>query len=133
MASASPSRPRTFWRHSLARCWAPPSASSRAWAPSVVIGIDGYQIAQNGSAGAALAIAAVGSFIGATIGLVGLMLIAGPVSQAALAFGPPEYFAITVVGLFVLSKISSASVYERIRRSARPLLSRVRMSSWSRL
>ncbi|MCL4369464.1 MAG: tripartite tricarboxylate transporter permease [Chloroflexi bacterium] len=79
-------------------------------APSVVIGIDGYQIAKKGRAGAALAIAAVGSFIGATVGLVGLTLIAGPVSQAALAFGPPEYFAITVVGLFVLSKISSASL-----------------------
>lgn len=65
---------------------------------------------EKGRAGAALAIAAVGSFIGATIGLVGLMLVAGPVSQAALAFGPPEYFAITVVGLFVLSKISSASL-----------------------
>ncbi len=79
-------------------------------APSVVIGIDGYQIARKGRAGAALATAAVGSFIGATIGLIGLTLIAGPVSQAALAFGPPEYFAITVVGLFVLSKISSASL-----------------------
>ena len=49
-------------------------------APSVVIGIDGYQIAKKGRAGAALAIAAVGSFIGATVGLVGLTLIAGPVS-----------------------------------------------------
>jgi putative tricarboxylic transport membrane protein len=77
-------------------------------APSVVIGIDGHMIAKKGRAGAALAVAAVGSFFGATIGLIGLTLIAGPVSRAALAFGPPEYFAVTVVGLFVLSKISSA-------------------------
>ena len=78
-------------------------------APSVVIGIDGYKIARKGRAGAALAVAAVGSFIGATIGLVGLTLIAGPLSQAALAFGPPEFFAITVVGLVILSRVSSAS------------------------
>ncbi|HEX9014998.1 MAG TPA: tripartite tricarboxylate transporter permease [Chloroflexota bacterium] len=79
-------------------------------APSVVIAIDGHQVAKRGRAGAALAISAVGSFIGATIGLVGLMFIAGPVSEAALAFGPPEYFAITVVGLVVLSRVSSTSL-----------------------
>jgi len=78
--------------------------------PSVVIGMDGFQASKKGRAGPALAVAATGSFIGATIGLVGLSLVAGPLSEAALAFGPPEYFAITVVGLLVLSRMSSASM-----------------------
>jgi putative tricarboxylic transport membrane protein len=78
-------------------------------APSVVIAIDGYKAARRGRAGAALSVAAMGSFLGASIGLVGLAVLAGPLSQAALAFGPPEYFVITVVGLLVLSKISSTS------------------------
>ncbi len=80
-------------------------------APSVVIGIDGYQIAKKGRAGAALAVSAIGSFIGATVGLVGLILLAEPVSDAALSLGPPEYAAITVLGLFVLSRMSSSSFW----------------------
>ncbi len=79
-------------------------------APSVVIAIDGYRIAKKGRPGAALAVAAIGSFIGASIGLVGLALVAVPVSELALILGPPEYFAITVVGLFVLSQMSGASL-----------------------
>ncbi|HEX9014547.1 MAG TPA: tripartite tricarboxylate transporter permease [Chloroflexota bacterium] len=79
-------------------------------APSVVIGIDGYKLSKKGRAGAALSIAAVSAFIGATIGLVGLTLLAGPVSHWALAFGPPEYFVLCVVGFLVLSKMSSSSL-----------------------
>src|ERR1035437_5762267 len=60
--------------------------------PSVVIRIDGYEMTKKGRAGAALAVAAVGSFIGASIGLLGLTFAAGLVSRGALAFGPPEYF-----------------------------------------
>lgn len=79
--------------------------------PSVVIRIDGYEMTKKGRAGAALAVAAVGSFIGASIGLLGLTFAAGLVSRGALAFGPPEYFCTGVVGLFVLIRISSASVF----------------------
>lgn len=81
-------------------------------APSVVIGIDGYQVAKKGRAGAALAVSAIASFIGASIGLVGLTLLAGPLSDAALAFGPPEYFALTVTGLLILSRMSSTSLWK---------------------
>lgn len=76
---------------------------------SVVIGMDGHQIALKGRAGAALAVCATASFIGASIGLIGLATLAGPVSQAALVFGPPEYFALTVVGLLVLSRLANSS------------------------
>lgn len=78
-------------------------------AASVVTAIDGYQMARKGKAGAALAVAAVGSFVAGTLGLVGLMFFAPILAKAALEFGPPEYFAIVIVGLVFLSKIGSSS------------------------
>jgi putative tricarboxylic transport membrane protein len=76
-------------------------------AASVVTCIDGYQMARKGRAGVALGISALGSFIGGTAGIVGLMLVAPPLSEFALRFGPPEYFALTVLGLTLLSYLSS--------------------------
>lgn len=81
-------------------------------APSVVIAMDGYKLTSRGRGGAALAVAAVASFIGASIGLVGLTLFAGVVSGVALSFGPPEYTAITIFGLVVLSRMSSGSMWK---------------------
>jgi len=65
---------------------------------SVVTCIDGYQMARKGRAGPALAIAAWGSFIAGTLSVVGLMLISKPLANAALSFGPPEYFALMCAG-----------------------------------
>src|SRR5512137_1645480 len=62
-------------------------------AVSIVTCMDGYQMARKGRAGAALAIAAIGSFVAGTAGIVGLMLFAPALGSFALAFGPPEYFA----------------------------------------
>ena len=73
---------------------------------SVVTTLDGFQMAKRGRGGAALFIAAVGSFIAGTIGLVFLTFLAKPLAQLALKFGPPEYFAIAVFGLLVLSQLS---------------------------
>jgi len=78
-------------------------------AASVVTCLDGYRMARKGRAGAALAVAAVGSFIAGTIGIVLLMLFAPPLGKAALAFGPPEYFGIAVVGMLMLSNLSGGS------------------------
>ncbi len=78
-------------------------------AASVVTCLDGYPMAQKGRAGAALAVSAIGSFVAGTIGIVGLTLLAPPLAQAALAFGPPEYFAISLVGLIFLSKLTGTS------------------------
>jgi len=75
-------------------------------AASVVTCLDGNQMAKKGRAGAALAISAIGSFIAGTIGLVGLTFFAPLLSRAALKFGPPEYFAIAVLGLVLLTNLT---------------------------
>lgn len=79
-------------------------------AASAITCIDGYQMARQGRAGPALGIAAFGSFIAGTIGVFLLMIIAPPVAEFALRFGPPEIFAIMVLGLTVLSYLSSGSL-----------------------
>jgi putative tricarboxylic transport membrane protein len=76
---------------------------------SVVTCIDGYQMARQGRAGVALGISAFGSFIGGTIGVVGLMLLAPPLSEFALQFGPPEYFAMILCGFSILINIGTGS------------------------
>ncbi len=75
---------------------------------TVMTSIDGYQMALQGRAGAALGIAAIGSFIAGTLGTIGLMLLAPPLAKAALAFGPPEYFALIVLGLTALAAVGSS-------------------------
>lgn len=78
-------------------------------ASSVITCIDGHQMALKGRAGPALGIAAFGSFIAGTIGVIGLMAFAVPLSRFALAFGPHEYFALIVLGLTFVSYLSHGS------------------------
>ena len=77
---------------------------------SVVTCMDGYQMARQGRAGSALGIAAFGSFIAGTIGLIGLQFIAEPLSAIALKFGPPEYFAIILLGFTFVTYLSHGSM-----------------------
>jgi putative tricarboxylic transport membrane protein len=77
---------------------------------SIVTCLDGYQMARQGRAGPALGIAAFGSFIGGTVGIVGLMFLAPVLGQAALSFGPPEFFGLTFLGLTLVSYLSRGSV-----------------------
>jgi len=79
-------------------------------AASVVTCIDGYQMARRGRAGPALGIAAFGSFIGGTISIIGLMIIAPPLAEAALKFGPPEYFSLMILGMTLLIYLTSGSI-----------------------
>lgn len=81
-------------------------------AASVVTALDGYEMAKRGRAGAALAVSAVGSFVAGTLGVVGLMLFAPPLAAFALSLGPPEYFAIALLGLVALSRVSSGSFWK---------------------
>ncbi|MGE0420229.1 MAG: tripartite tricarboxylate transporter permease [Acetobacteraceae bacterium] len=68
-------------------------------AASVITCIDGYQMARQGRGGAALAIAAVGSFIGGCLATIALAFLAIPLAKLALGFGPAEFFALMVLGL----------------------------------
>ena len=79
-------------------------------ASSVMTCIDGGAMAKKGRAGAALCIAAVGSFIAGTFGLVLLTVVAPPLASLALSFGPPEYTALLVLGLIFLAYMSSTSL-----------------------
>jgi len=79
-------------------------------AASVVTCIDGYQMAKKGRAGPALGIAAIGSFIAGTIGVIGLTFVAPPLAEFALSFGPPEYFSLTLLGLLMATLIGGDSV-----------------------
>src|SRR4030095_14047048 len=66
--------------------------------------------AKHGGAAAPLTIAAVGSFFAGTVGVVGIMLAAGWLADVAIQFGPPEYFAITLGGILLLSRLSGGSI-----------------------
>ena len=79
-------------------------------AASVVTCLDGYEMAKRGRAGAALGIAAVGSFIGGTVATFGLVLVALPLSRLALKFGPPEYFSLICVGLSLVMGLAGKSL-----------------------
>jgi putative tricarboxylic transport membrane protein len=79
-------------------------------AASVVTSLDGYKMALKGKAGAALGIAAIGSFIAGTIGVIGLTFVAPPLAEFALKFGPPEYFSLTLVGLLLAVFLSGSSI-----------------------
>jgi len=76
----------------------------------VVTCLDGYQMARQGLAGPALGISAFGSFIAGTFGVVLLMLIAPPLAEFALRFGPPEYFAVMFAALTLISYLASGSM-----------------------
>lgn len=72
--------------------------------------LDGYPMARNGRGGAALAISAVASFLGGTVSVIGLTLLAVPLSKFALQFGPPEYFMLMLFALTAVSAFTGASI-----------------------
>jgi putative tricarboxylic transport membrane protein len=79
-------------------------------ASSVVTCFDGYQMARQGRAGAALGISAFASFIAGTFSIFGLILLAPTLANFALRFGPPEYFALMVMGLTVVAYLARKSM-----------------------
>jgi putative tricarboxylic transport membrane protein len=83
-------------------------------AASVITAIDGYQMARKGRAGAALGIAAFGSFIAGTLGVIGLAFMAPPLARVALKFGPPEYFSLMILGLTVLTFLAGGSMLKSL-------------------
>ena len=79
-------------------------------ASSVATCIDGYQMAKQGRAGAALGIAAIGSFIGAGLALLLLTFTAPVIVRLAWAFGPVEFFSLTVLGLGLVTGLAGKSI-----------------------
>jgi putative tricarboxylic transport membrane protein len=77
---------------------------------SVMTTLDGYQMALKGRAGAALGMAAIGSFIAGTVSVVLLMVAAPPLADLAVTFGPPEYFALMLLGLTTLASLTGGSM-----------------------
>ncbi len=81
---------------------------------SVMTCLDGYQMAMQGRAGKALGIAAIGSFIAGTVSVVFLMLMSIPLVKFALSFGPPEYFALMLMGLATIAGLTGGSVLKAL-------------------
>ena len=77
---------------------------------SIVTAIEGNKMARNGRAGAALATAAIGSFVAGTIGTIGITFLAEPVVNLALKFGPAEYFSLMVLCFVTVSAVLGSSM-----------------------
>lgn len=91
-------------------------------AQSVVTCLDGYQMARQGRAGPALGIAAFGSFIAGTIGVIGLMLLAPPLARFALRFGPAEIFALVLLAFALVGYLASGSMAKALMMAVLGLL-----------
>ena len=83
-------------------------------AASVVTCLDGYQMARQGRAGPALGMSAFGSFIGGTLSVMGLMVLAPLLIQAALKFGPAEFFSLMLFGLTLIAYLGSGSLIKSL-------------------
>jgi putative tricarboxylic transport membrane protein len=91
-------------------------------ASSVITCLDGYQMARQGKAGLALGISTIGSFIAGTLSILGLMFLAYPLANAALKFGPPEYFSLMCVGLVILTFLTQGSMVKSLMMALLGLL-----------
>ena len=91
-------------------------------AASAITCLDGYQMARKGRAGAALTIAAIGSFIGGVLAPVGLVIAAPPLARLGLRFGPPEFFGLMVLGISLVTGLSGKSIVKALIMAAFGLL-----------
>ena len=83
-------------------------------ASSVITCIDGYQMARQGRAGPALAIAALGSFFAGTVGTLLVATFSPPLAAAALRFGPWEYFSLMLLGLIATVVLAQGSLLKAV-------------------
>src|SRR5512139_818403 len=81
---------------------------------SVVTCLDGYQMARNGHAGKALAIAAIGSFFAGTVATLLVAAFAPPLAELALKFGPADYFSLMVLGLIAAVVLAHGSLIKAV-------------------
>jgi len=83
-------------------------------AASVVTVLEGYRMARKGRAGAALAVSAVGSFVAGSISILFLSFMAPTLADAALKFGPAEYFTVALVGLLIMSRLTGGNLLKSL-------------------
>jgi putative tricarboxylic transport membrane protein len=76
---------------------------------TIVTALEGHQMAKSGRGGAALATAAIGSFVAGTLATLGLALLAPPLVKVALALGPAEYFGLIVVAFAAVTSVLGRS------------------------
>jgi putative tricarboxylic transport membrane protein len=79
-------------------------------ASSVMTAVDGYPLAKQGRGGVAMVLCQVGSFIGGTLSIVGLMIVALPLAMFALRFGPAENFSVMFFALILAATLISESM-----------------------
>ncbi len=91
-------------------------------AASAITCLEGYEMAKRGRAGAALAIAAIGSFVGGNVATLALVLVALPLTNLALKFGAPEFFAMMIVGLSLVTSLASSSLVRALMSAVLGLL-----------
>ncbi|GAB3041368.1 tripartite tricarboxylate transporter permease [Sediminivirga luteola] len=89
---------------------------------SVVLTLDGYQMARKGRAGAALALSAIASFVAAILSLIGLITLAGPIARFALNFGPAENLAVMLLGLATIVSFAGSNVLRGVTMAAAGIL-----------
>ena len=89
---------------------------------SIVTCIDGYQMARQGRAGPALAIAAIGSFFAGTVGTLLIALAGPPLAEVALKFGAPEYFSLMLMGLVAAAVLAQGDMGKSLAMVALGLL-----------
>jgi len=89
---------------------------------AVVTCIDGYQMARQGRAGPALAIAAIGSFFAGTVGTLLIALAGPPLADIALKFGSPEYFSLMLMGLVAAAVLAEGDIVKSLAMVAFGLL-----------
>jgi len=87
-------------------------------AASVVTCIDGHEMARQGRAGPALGMSALASFAAGTFAIIALSLVAPTLARVAVAFGPPEYFSLMLLGLTILSFLSQGSMAKALLMAA---------------
>jgi putative tricarboxylic transport membrane protein len=86
-------------------------------AASVVTCLDGYKMARQVEQ-VPLGIAAFGSFIAGTVGIIILMFLAEPLSSVAIKFGPPEYFSLMILALIILTYLAQGSMIKAVIMAA---------------
>jgi TctA family transporter len=89
---------------------------------AVVTCIDGYQMARQGRAGPALAIAAIGSFFAGTVGTLLIAIAGPPLADIALKFGSPEYFSLMLMGLVAAAVLAEGDIVKSLAMVAFGLL-----------